>query len=61
MLCPKFREQCGSDCAWLVKSRRKVDGVLLEEKMCVVVALSRELAELNQRAESDRVSRSRKP
>lgn len=61
MLCPKFKEQCGGDCAWMVKSRRKVDGVMVEEKCCVVVALSRELAELNRRAETDRVPRSSKP
>lgn len=44
MLCPLFREECAEGCAWMVRSHRRVDGVLVDERVCVLIALARELA-----------------
>lgn len=47
MLCPLFQKDCGDDCAWKIRARRTVEGVPVEEKGCVIVALARELARVN--------------
>lgn len=48
MMCPLFKSECEvRNCAWGVRTRRKVEGTLIEENACVVVALSRELAARN--------------
>jgi len=44
MMCPLFKSDCGDDCAWKIRRRRKVDGVEIQEKLCAVVALAAELA-----------------
>lgn len=45
--CPLFKEVCSSGCAWWIRARRSVEGVPVEENVCVVVALARELARQN--------------
>lgn len=46
-VCPLFKEVCAAGCAWMIRARRTVDGVPVDEKVCVVVALARELARSN--------------
>jgi len=46
-VCPMFKEHCASGCAWMIRARRSVEGVMVEENVCVVVALARELVRVN--------------